>query len=456
MFPDTLAVIGVHSAKFPAERLSANLRAAVLRYGIEHPVVNDADFAVWHQYAVRAWPTLVLIDPRGRVVASRSGEVTAEQLAPEIERLVTEAEATGILDRAPLGLAGEAMGEAASEPERPLAFPSKLLATADGRLFIADTGHHRVLELRLARDGRSAEVRRVFGTGRSGLADGPAEEAAFHRPRGLALAGDRLYVADTENHAVRAVHLGTGWVRTLAGTGEKAHGSFALGAPTATPLRSPWAVLAEADFVFIAMAGSHQVWVLVEESQIGPFAGNGREALVDGPREQASFNQPSDLACGLGHLFVADTEASAVRAITLGELPRVFTLVGMGLFEFGDRDGRGNQVRLQHPTGLAFGDGLLYVADSYNHKIKTLDPTTGEVKTLLGTGQAGHNDGLFSRATFYEPEGLALAGRRLYVADTNNHLVRVADLDSRLVRTLELGGLDRPQPAGARSAGPGA
>jgi len=252
-------------------------------------------------------------------------------------------------------------------------------------------------------------------------------------------------VADTENHAVRAVNLNTSWVRTLAGTGEKAHGSFALGAPTATPLRSPWAVLAVEDFVFIAMAGSHQVWVLVEESQIGPFAGNGREALVDGPREQASFNQPSDLAYGLGHLFVADAEASAVRAVALNEMPRVFTLVGMGLFEFGDRDGRGGQVRLQHPTGLAFGDGVLYVADSYNHKVKTLDPTTGEAKTLIGTGQAGQADGLFSRATLFEPEGLAVAGRRLYIADTNNHLLRMADLDARLLRTVELRGLDRPR-----------
>lgn len=455
-FPDTLVVVGVHSAKFPAEKPTAAIREAVLRHGIQHPVVNDAAFQIWQQHAIRAWPTVVLVDAHGKIVASQSGEVVPEELAPEIQRLVNEADSAGILNRAPLDLALPA--EEDGQPRQPLRFPSKILATSGRRIFVADTGHHRVVELQIDRDGRRADIVRIFGNGTPALRDGPAGEAAFHEPRGLALVESRLYVADTGNHAVRAIQLGSGQVRTVAGTGYKAHGAFELGPPLETPLRSPWALAAVEDLLFIAMAGSHQIWVLMEETQIGPFAGNGREALVDGPRAEASFNQPSDLALGLDHLFVADAEASAVRAIRLNESPKVFTLVGQGLFEFGDLDGRGAEVRLQHPVGLAFEGGLLYVADTYNHKVKTLDPRSGEVKTLFGAGQAGRADGLYRRALLNEPEGLAIAGRTLYVADTNNHVLRAVDLDRRLVHTLEVrdaaGGTEVVASPAARGTAP--
>jgi DNA-binding beta-propeller fold protein YncE len=438
-FPNELVVISIHSAKFPTEKLTANIREAVMRHGIDHPVINDANFEVWQQYAVRAWPTLFLVDPQGKIVLTQSGEILAEEFAPKIEALVADFEAKGLLNRAPLEIRPEKL----AEPGRPLSYPSKLLPGSERRLFIADTGHHRILELELNEDGRNGAIIRVFGSGQPGLKDGPAAEAMFHDPHGMAFSGNTLYVADTENHAVRAVDLATGHVRTVAGTGEKAHGSYNLGAPTQTPLRSPWALWTTEDIVFIAMAGSHQIWVLLQEEQLGPFFGNGREALVDGAAMEASFNQPSDLSFGMNHLFVADSEASAVRAISLTEKAQVVTLIGEGLFEFGDSDGFGGTVRLQHPTGLVYADGLVYIADTYNHKIKTLDPTTGEVKTLIGTGQPGHADGPFLKAELFEPEGVAAAGKRLYIADTNNHLIRVADLATKEVHTLMLQGLDK-------------
>ncbi len=409
-----------------------------MRHEIEHPVINDADFAVWQQYAVRAWPTLVLIDAYGKIVATKSGEILAEQFSPIIETLIAAAESAGQLNPTPLDL----RPEITVEPLRPLSYPSKILAVGDGRLFIADTGHHRILQVRLSADGLSGQIGRVFGSGQPGLQDGPADTAAFHSPHGLTLSGDTLYVADTENHAVRAIDLTQQTVRLFAGTGQKAHGGFNLRRPTETPLRSPWALLAEEDMLFMALAGSHQIWVAADD-QIGPFVGNGREALVDGSAIEASFNQPSDLAYSLRHFFIADAEASAVRAVSLEAQPRVLTLVGQGLFEFGDVDGFGAEVRLQHPTGLTFGDGLVYIADSYNHKIKTLNPTTGEVKTLIGTGQPGHADGPFSQASLFEPEGAVVEGSRLYIADTNNHLIRVANLLNQTLHTLRLEGLEQ-------------
>jgi sugar lactone lactonase YvrE len=436
-FGDELVIISVHSAKFPSEKLTANIREAILRHDIRHLVVNDAGFQIWNQYGVRAWPTVVLIDPAGNLIAVQPGEIEADAFELVIRELIEEFDRTGELDRRPLDLRPEVL----SEPDRPLRYPSKLLFTPDGRLFIADTGHHRILEVRLSTDADVGEIVCAFGSGQPGLNDGPAGEAAFNSPHGMALQGDALYVADTDNHLIRAIDLMSGAVRTVAGTGEKGRGWFdgEDSSPTEIPLRSPWALVAEDNVLFIAMAGSHQIWGLVDENRLGIFAGNGREALVD----RASFNQPSGLALGMGHLFVADSEASAIRAISLGHEARVMTLIGQGLFEFGDVDGVGGAVRLQHPTGIAFEEGAVYIADSYNHKIKRLDPTTGHVETVVGTGQPGRADGPFSRAELFEPEGLAFHEGRLYIADTNNHLVRMADLENGVLCTIALEGLQK-------------
>ncbi len=434
-FPNELVIISVHSAKFSAEKLTENIRAAVMRHGIHNPVVNDANFAIWNHFAVRAWPTVVLIDPAGKVVGQQSGELDAEAFAPIFAEMLADFANQGLLNRTPI--AGLRPAEL-DEPVRRLSFPAKLLHAVGDRLFVADTGHHRLLEVQLSADGLSGEVVRTFGTGEAGLCDGSIQQAKFHAPHGLALSGNTLYVADTENHAIRAIDLLHEQVRTIAGTGELGRGRSSGGqTPTTMNLRSPWAVLAEEKLLLIAMAGTHQIWLQTGD-RLTVFAGNGAEVLQDGPRAEASFNQPSDLALAWGYLFVADPEASAIRAIALGDDQQVMTLVGQGLFEWGDVDGAGPAVRLQHPTGLAAGEHLLYIADSYNHKIKTLDPLTGEVQTLIGTGQPGARDGDFLSATLYEPEGLAVAGDKLYIADTNNHLIRVADLVNRKLTTLQL------------------
>lgn len=417
-------MIGVHCAKFLGERALPMLRDAVAKHGIAHPVVNDVGFDVWQEYCVKAWPTVVLIDPRGYVVATRSGEVLAAEVAPLLRRLITEYDGEGLIERA----ARPSRPEAGSEPRSALRYPGKVLADGGGRLWVADTGQHRVLELMVEPAG-TRELRSV-GAGEPGFRDGPADRARFRDPRGMARSGATLYVADTGNHAVRAVDLGRGEVRTVAGSGEKAHGPVRPGPPGATPLRSPWDLAAPQEgLLLIAMAGSHQIWSLAGEERLGVMAGSGAEALVDGPFSEAGFNQPSGLAFGYGRLFVADAEASAVRMVVFAGEGRVRTLVGRGLFEFGDVDGVGEGVRLQHPTGIAVHDGSLYVADTYNHKVKRLDLATGEVATLIGTGEAGTRDGPFESAELNQPEGLSLdAAGVLYVADTNNHRVRRADL----------------------------
>jgi DNA-binding beta-propeller fold protein YncE len=444
-YPDELVVIGVHSAKFTNEGDTENIRQIILRYGLEHPVVNDKDFRVWSMWGANSWPTLVLIDPAGNVVGGHSGEGVYPLLKPVIESLVQEFDGTGQLDRTPLERRLEREGLAASV----LSFPGKVLADAGrDRLFVADTNHHRVLAVRLS-DGR---VLQSFGSGRTGLRDGPAAEASFWNPQGMALSADggTLYVADTDNHAVRQIDLAAGQVTTLVGTGRQASQyPPAPGQAPSVELTSPWDLALDGDVLYIAMAGSHQIWRIdLTTGLTEPFAGSGREGTVDGPLASAQLAQPSGLALDAsGRLYFADSEGSSIRwAETLGSSPQVGTLAGSGasLFDFGDVDGVGNQARLQHPLGVAFDGEQLFVADTYNSKIKRVDPATFQVTTFLGDGH-GWRDG--TDPQFYEPGGLSFDQGLLYVADTNNHAVRIVDPDTGDTRTLVISGIEAFQSA---------
>ena len=429
-----LVVIGVHSAKFQNEKETENIRRIILRYEIEHPVYNDSEYAVWQSYGVRAWPTQVLIDPAGYVVGGVSGEGNYDVIDQTIAKLVEEARRKGELNEEPLKL----VLERAKVGDLPLAFPGKILADAKtDRLFIADSNHNRIVVTKL--DGTLVET---IGTGDAGAADGTFDKATFFRPQGLALDADSLYVADTENHLIRRVDLKTRNVETVAGTGEQSHEYFKTGPARSVALSSPWDLQLIGRELYIAMAGPHQIWRLdLDKNEVSTFAGSGREARLDGSLREAGFAQPSGLANDGKKLYVADSESNIIRAIDIngGE---VKTLVGGDLFEFGDVDGLTDDVRLQHPLGLAsFGDKLL-IADTYNHKIKELDPKHYRVTTFLGTGKPGQSDG--SSPSFYEPGGLSLANGRLYVADTNNHAIRVIDLKTKRASTLRLNGLTPP------------
>ena len=425
-YGDKVVVVGVHSPKFPAERETANLREAVLRYRIELPVVNDRDFQVWQRFGGRAWPTLIFIDPESRVIGKHEGELPFAQFDPLVERMLQDFEARGLLNpsASPIALEGIA------EPAHALSFPGKVLA-CDDALFIADSNHHQIVEA-----DPDGPIRRRFGSGQPALLDGPAELAAFQQPQGMARAGTTLYVADTENHAIRAIDLGSGKVSTVAGNGAQGSPLGAGGRARATSLSSPWDLALSDRVCYVAMAGTHQICALdLDQQSIAAFAGTGREGVLDGRVDQSNFAQSSGLALVGGHLYVADAEVSAVRDIDLGARV-VATLVGEDLFVFGDQDGEGNTVRLQHPLGITARNGVLYLADSYNNKIKQLDPRRRAVTTWLGSGAAGRSDGPPAAASFREPGGVCAGVRGLYIADTNNHRIALADWQSGEVRTV--------------------
>ncbi len=437
-YADSLVVIGVHSAKFATEQETDNIRQAIRRYEIGHPVLNDAGFRVWQSYAVHAWPTLVLIDAEGYYLGSHSGEITFEMFDPAIGRAVAEADAAGTLRRGPL----ELRLERDLAPRTVLSYPGKILADpAGGRLFIADSTHHRYVVCDL--DGTITET---IGSGVAGFADGSFATAQFRKPQGMALDGDRLYLADTENHAVRVADLAARTVTTLAGNGRKPRRLNLPGAGAEVSLHSPWDLLLHDGLLYVAMAGPHQIWTLDPATgEATPYAGSAREDIVDAPRQQAALAQPSGLTSDGERLYFADSETSSVRSVGFGgPEQRVVTHLGAGLFEFGDVDGPAAGARLQHPLGVAWHGGSLYIADTYNNKLKRLDLAAGRVTTFAGTGAAGAEDG--RQATFDEPGGLSIAGDTLYVADTNNHAIRVIDLDGGSVRTLLLREPQRAMP----------
>jgi len=382
-FADVLVTVGVHSPKFEHEADPDALAAAVERYGVHHPVLDDPDLTTWKQYAVKAWPTLVVIDPEGYVVAQLSGEGHAHALETLLDDLVREHEAKGTLHR------GDGPYVAPPAPATELRFPGKLVVLPDGTLLVSDTGHHSLVEL--AADGET--VLRRIGSGERGLADGGPETARFSEPQGLLLlptavraaVGYDVVVADTVNHALRGVRLADGAVTTVAGSGR----AWMQGSGTAD-LSSPWDLAWYDRRVVVAMAGIHQLWSFDPASgAVEVLAGTTNEGLLDGPVADAWFAQTSGLAVAGTRLWLVDSETSSLRFVEAGE---VTTAIGAGLFDFGHVDGPAATALLQHPLGVtALPDGSVAVTDTYNGAVRRYDPATGEVSTVL-TGLAEPSD----------------------------------------------------------------
>lgn len=410
-FGDQVAVIGVHSPKFTHEQDPAPLAQAIARYDVSHPVVHDPGFHLWDAYCVRAWPTLVLISPDGRIIGQISGEPHPDLLPQGIARMVDAFFVQGRLRPRPLPLA-----PMAPQGGR-LRFPGKIKPCRwQGRKawVVADSGHHQVVVF----DDFGAELAR-FGNGRAGAEDGA--NPSFNGPEGVAAVDDALFVADTRNHLIRRIDPDSGAVTTVAGMGWR---GGTLGQPMPaldTALASPWDLTGAGGILYFANAGSHQLgWLDLANAQLGALAGSGAEALADGGAGESHLAQPSGLALaddGVA-LYFADAETSAIRHLCL-DSRRVATLAGQGLFDFGHHNGPLDQALLQHPLGLALaGDGRLFVADSYNDRIRVIDPAAGRI------------DDLDLDLDLAEPAGLcADGGDRLLVADTNAH--RILEVDTR-------------------------
>jgi hypothetical protein len=434
------AVVGVHSAKFSNEAERRNVRAAVQRHGIVHPVVVDDGLRIWRSYGVRSRPTRVLVDPEGYLVDSVAGEGRRDAFESSIERLLDEHQRRGTL-AAPLRLRPERSVRSPSG----LRFPGKVLADRHGgRVFVADTGHHRIVVASWPDRSGRCEVRGIVGSGRPGREDGPAESARFRAPQGMALARGKLVVADTENHLIRAVDLHTFEVSTLAGTGEATRDRAGGHKGREQGLNCPWDLAADGGVLYVAMAGTHQIWRFELGTGVGrPHVGSGGEDLTDGVAEQAALAQPSGLALHGNRLYFVDGETSSVRGVDLAN-GRVFTIIGAGPLDFGDVDGPYPGARFQRCLGIAAWHDRLFVADSYNHKVKMVDPIARTAITVLGDGQPGAmQPGGALRLS--EPGGLSISDDDMMIADTNNHRVVWAEWSGHVWRELAFEALEAPE-----------
>jgi thiol-disulfide isomerase/thioredoxin/sugar lactone lactonase YvrE len=416
-FGDKLTVIGVHSAKFLNEKDSDNIRNAVLRYNLHHPVVNDKDFKIWKKMGVRAWPTLILINPQGMIASAYSGEGHRDDLDRDIAKLIDKNK--GTMNETPLPIKLEA------EKETPtyLKFPGKLAYAEDKNLlFVADSGHNRIVAM-----NPKGEAQYTIG-GIEGSQDGSFKQAQFRSPQGMAYREGMLYVADTGNHSIRAIDLEKKKVTTIAGNGKQGFPRQLKNDDAQdVSLSSPWDVkfYPDTNHLAIAMAGTHQLWLYdIAKQTVSVLAGNGRESIDDGVYPDNSLSQPSGLAAVGDSLYFVDSETSSLRVIKDG---RVRTLIGTGLFDFGFADGGQGKALLQHPIGITADKEAVYIADSYNHAIRKYDIATGQLTTLIGDGKRG---------VLNEPNDIIQIGSQFFIADTNGNGLKI--WDGKNLETLEV------------------
>lgn len=415
-FPEQVVVIGVHSPKFAEEKSAASVKDAIERYEIHHPIVHDPKMSIWNDYAVQAWPTLVLVGPDGNILARVAGEPDPERFDKAIGELVARAGQAGALKPAKLALQLE------EQPKGRFLFPGKIKAVPGPtpQWVLADAGHNQVVLL----DDAGKDVRR-YGSGMAGFKDGPADVASFDHPQGLIASDEAIFVADTGNHAIRRIDRTTGEVKTLAGTGKRGTTLTSVAQPAAsTALASPWDLEKKGDALYFANAGTHQIGVFdIPKQNVARLAGSGAEDLKSGSPDAAAFAQPSGLSLSNdgSTLYVADAESSAIRSIALDDKGRTQTLVGAGLFDFGKTDGAFDVARLQHPLGVAADGDRVLVADTYNSRVRIVDLKRRTVAQFDGGKYTCIDPVCYPTR---EPAGIAVASRdRILLVDTGNHRV---------------------------------
>ena len=428
-------VIGVHSAKFNNEKDKDNIRSAVSRYEIKHTILIDNDLILWQGYKINAWPSFVVIGSDGNVLGRAAGEGQRETLENLIIKALDKGKKDGTLAKEKFEIRPDIFIESN------LKFPGKLtIDPIKNQLYVTDSNHNRILQIQLEEDN-TGEIIKIIGNGKKGFKDGNFEEALFNLPQGIVYKDDKLYVADTENHIIRLVDLKSQSVKTIAGTGKQGYIRKYYGAPLSVSLSSPWDLVIDNEVLYIAMAGTHQIWRFdYKENIIQDFAGSGKENIIDGERHNAALAQPSGLALDMKNhrLYFADSEVSGLRYIDLKE-NHVKTLIGKGLFKFGLKNGPFTDALLQHPLGVEINGTKIYIADTYNHAIRIADLNTQEINNLIYRPRKGIckiGDKNCDVLPLYEPNDVVYYNNNLYIADTNNHLIRVFDFKSMNLKDL--------------------
>lgn len=423
--------IGVHSAKFFNEKDMKNIEQAVMRYEISHPVLVDKEMTVWNKFGVSGWPTIIIIDPNGTLVYRQSGEGQRESIEDTIDVLLEKHEKFHTLTREPVKIASTMQ-----KSNTILSFPGKISIHKE-RIALSDSNHNRIIVTDL-----SGKIECIIGSGKTGLVDGKFSETTFFRPQGVAWKDNFIFVADTGNHALRIIDMQKNQVTTIAGTGRQCLWGSQGGKGSETAISSPWDIAVKNNFIFVAMAGSHQIWTYdMNADLVKPFAGNGHENIIDGSRMQAHLAQTSGISVQDDTIYFADSETSSIRQIDL-KTNYVKTIAGKGLFVFGHKDGHMDEALFQHPLGLCINSDKIFVADTYNSALRMIDLDKEKVSTIIGLhgmdGICKLDDPKCDTLGLYEPSDVEFYEDKLYIVDTNNHIIRSYDIKTNILKTLDI------------------
>ena len=412
-----LNVVAVHVPRFEHERDARRVAKRLSRQKLDFPIAHDPDWTLWQQYGIEAWPTVVLLDGEGRIRERWVGDGQVRELDSAVTAL-NDAIVPRSRNDAPIEL------RSLREPMLPLRFPVGVAVNAN-YLYVADSGHHRVLEC-----DHGGRVLRQFGSGGPGFIDGPMELSAFNRPHGICLQRDMLYVADSGNHAVRRIQLRTGDIDTICGAGrpgEPVEGEVTD--PRAVALDQPRALALSAEAMHIATAGDNRVWTYdMGKRELRLLAGSGALGVADGTGKRASFAEPVGLATVQQMLYVCDAAGSAIRSVN-ARSGQVTTLLGEDAWNFGQADGARVEARLQQPQAIALDPDapVLWIADSGNDTLRMLRLGGGELATFE----------LPQR--LHAPSGLVIADRVAWIADTDAHAVLRLDIQTGALRHVPIG-----------------
>lgn len=402
--PGTFVTACVHTPRYALQQSDATVLKAAHRNRLRMAVANDHDWQAWKQFAIGAWPTTLLVDADGGLAARVVGEGRSQEIEDAIVQLRDEQSAQRNV------AVPDVLREARAEPGGPLAFPAHAVAT-ETRLFVSDTGHHRILEC--SHDGR---VLRQFGSGTPGSWDGQLAACGLQLPQGLAIDRLALYVADAGNHCVRRIRLDTGDVETILGSGRAGYANVEeQGGGMRASINAPHAVVASGDVLYVAATGQHQILRAdLRHQRVETIAGDGRSDVRDGIGGRSSLSQPMALTSVAGQLLIADAGGNAIRRLRFADLA-LTTLAGSSPWEPGNRDGVGDKARFGYPCGMAASENHVYVADTMNDRVCVLDPYSGEVATMR------------FEHPLHEPQGLSFAAGSLWIADRNGHAILRVD-----------------------------
>lgn len=418
-YPKELVVLGIHSPKFSNEKEIEYLRQEVISKNIEFAIGNDLNLATWSSYEMNSWPSFVLISSKGKI----TGKISGEKVFPSIEESILNQKKYFQIDEKKefkLELEKDKL------PDRLLSFPSKIVLNPKGNeIYISDTNHHRILRI----DIDTREILDVVG-GISGFEDGVFSEVKFNSPTGIFLKDNYLFVADTFNHSIRRIDFNSKKVITILGSGKPANGFVTEGKGREVSLISPTDITVVKDKLYFTENSVHQIWVLdLNTSEVEKFSGSGRENSQDGKHGEVTYSMPYGISNDNLKLYVSESNSSSIRQLDIEKNGSVKTLVGSGIIEFGDVDGKLENSKIQYPNFLFYQNFKIYFADSLNHKLKVYDLNSKELSTLAGTGKAGNINSDLANSDFFYPSSIFVHKNLAYITDKMNHQIKILDLN---------------------------